>query len=463
MNSSATPRPAQDKPWRLESGAPSLPEVNQSIVVPKHLSFWRKMLAFSGPGYLVAVGYMDPGNWATDLEGGSRFGYTLLSVILISNVMAILLQSLCAKLGIVTGRDLAQACRDHYSRPVAIVLWLLCEVAICACDLAEVIGSAIALNLLFKIPLVLGVCITALDVLAVMYLQNKGFRFIEALVITLILTIGGCFLAEIIFSKPSVAAVLGGFVPKFEIVRNPEMLYVAIGILGATVMPHNLYLHSSIVQTRKYEQTPEGKREAIKFATIDSTAALMFALFINAAILIVSAATFHGTAHKVAEIQDAHQLLSPVLGVTIASTLFAVALLASGQNSTLTGTLAGQIVMEGFLSIRLRPWLRRLITRLIAIVPAVIVTAIYGESGTAKLIVFSQVVLSLQLSFAVIPLILFTSNRKKMGEFANPAWLKLIAWLMASVIVILNAKYLADKFGLTAMVMKWFGWSVPEA
>ena len=408
------------------------------------------MLAFSGPGYLVAVGYMDPGNWATDLAGGSQFGYALLSVILISNLMAILLQSLCAKLGIATGRDLAQACRDHYSRPVAIILWLLCEVAICACDLAEVIGSAIALNLLFKIPLVWGVCITALDVLAVMYLQNKGFRYIEALVISLILVIGGCFLAEIIFSKPSIVGILGGFVPKFEIIRNPEMLYIAIGILGATVMPHNLYLHSSIVQTRKYEQTSEGKREAIKFATIDSTVALMFALFINAAILIVSAATFHGTEHKVAEIQDAHQLLSPVLGVTMASTLFAIALLASGQNSTLTGTLAGQIVMEGFLNIRLRPWLRRLITRLIAIIPAVIVTAMYGESGSAKLLVLSQVILSLQLSFAVIPLILFTNNPKKMGEFVNQRWMKVSAWSVAIVIAVLNLKLLADFFGMSA-------------
>src|SRR5262245_56992897 len=456
MNSPATPSTAPDKPWRLESPTPSLPEVNQSILVPKHLSFWRKMLAFSGPGYLVAVGYMDPGNWATDLAGGSQFGYTLLSVILISNLMAILLQSLCARLGVVTGRDLAQACRDHYSKPVAIVLSVLCEVAICACDLAEVIGSAIALNLLFKIPLVWGVCITALDVLAVMYLQNKGFRYIEALVVTLILTIGGCFLAEIIFSKPSVAGIVGGFLPKFEIIRNPEMLYIAIGILGATVMPHNLYLHSSIVQTRKYEQTSEGKREAIKFATIDSTVALMFALFINAAILIVSAATFHGTEHKVAEIQDAHRLLSPVLGVTLASTLFAVALLASGQNSTLTGTLAGQIVMEGFLNIRLRPWLRRLITRLIAIVPAVIVTAAYGENGTAKLLVLSQVILSLQLSFAVIPLVLFTSDRAKMGEFTNPLWIKITAWVVAIVIAALNAKLLADSFGITAWVTKFF-------
>ena len=327
----------------------------------------------------------------------------------------------------------------------------MCEIAICACDLAEVIGSAIALNLLFGIPLIWGVCITMLDVLAVMFLQNKGFRYIEALIVTLILTIGGCFVAEIIFSKPDVKAVLGGFVPSFEIVRNPQMLYVAIGILGATVMPHNLYLHSSIVQTRRFYQTSEGKHEAIKFATLDSSFALMFALFINAAILIVAAATFHAQGkHDVAEIQDAHQLLSPMLGVTFASTLFAVALLASGQNSTLTGTLAGQIVMEGFLNLRLRPWLRRLITRAIAIVPAVICTAIYGESGTAKLLVFSQVVLSLQLSFAVIPLVLFTSDKKKMGEFVAPMWLIILAWLTAGIIVVLNLKYLADFIGLTA-------------
>jgi manganese transport protein len=396
---------------------------------------------------------MDPGNWATSLAGGSQFGYSLLSVILISNLMAILLQSLCARLGIATGRDLAQACRDHYSRPVSLALWIVCEAAICACDLAEVIGSAIGLNLLFGVPLVWGVCITALDVLAVMYLQNKGFRYIEALVVTLILTIGGCFLLEIIFSKPSVAAVMGGFLPKFEIIRNPAMLYVAIGILGATVMPHNLYLHSSIVQTRKYEQTSEGKREAIKFATLDSTVALMFALFINAAILIVSAATFYGTEHKVAEIQDAHKLLSPMLGVSVASTLFALALLASGQNSTLTGTLAGQIVMEGFLRIRLRPAVRRLITRAIAIVPAVIVSALYGESGAAKLLVFSQVILSLQLPFAVIPLVLFTSDRRKMGEFAAPAWVKVLAWITTTVIVVLNLKLLLDFAGVTA----WLG------
>jgi manganese transport protein len=451
-NPSATP----EQGWRISGRAPSLSEVNRTIAVPKTLSFWRKMLAFSGPGYLVAVGYMDPGNWATDIAGGSGFGYSLLTVILLSNLMAILLQSLSAKLGIVTGRDLAQACRDHYSKPTAMVLWFLCEVAICACDLAEVIGSAIALNLLFKIPLVFGVCITALDVLAVMYLQTKGFRYIEALVITLIVIIGGCFLAEMVFSRPSLAGILGGFVPRFQILQDTKMLYLAIGILGATVMPHNLYLHSSIVQTRKYEQNAEGKAEAVKFATLDSTLALSFALFINAAILIMAAATFHSRGkHEVAEIQDAYQLLSPMLGVPVASVLFALALLASGQNSTLTGTLAGQIVMEGFLNLRLRPWLRRLITRLIAIVPAVIVTAYYGESGTAKLLIFSQVVLSLQLSFAVIPLILFTSDRKKMGDFVNSLWIKILAWLTATIIVLLNAKYLADFCGITEWFMRF--------
>ena len=443
--------------WRRANKSPSLREVYGSIPVPKGMSFWRKMLAFSGPGYLVAVGYMDPGNWATDLAGGSQFGYTLLSVILISNLMAIVLQSLSARLGIATGRDLAQACRDHYSRPVALVLWFLCEIAICACDLAEVIGSAIALNLLFRIPLVWGVCITAADVLAVMYLQNKGFRYIEALVVTLIVTIGGCFAAEIFFSRPEIAGIVGGFAPKFEVIRNPGMLYVAIGILGATVMPHNLYLHSSIVQTRKYEQTTEGKSEAIKFATIDSTVALMFALFINAAILIIAAATFYQKGkHDVAEIQDAYKLLSPMLGVPLASTLFALALLASGQNSTLTGTLAGQIVMEGFLNIRLRPWMRRLITRLIAIVPAVICTVVYGESGTARLLVFSQVILSLQLSFAVVPLVVFTTDRRKMGNFTAPSWVKVLAWLTAGTIVLLNIKYLLDFAGITEWMMGLF-------
>jgi manganese transport protein len=443
--------------WRRARTAVSLPEVHASIPVPHGLGFWRKMLAFSGPGYLVAVGYMDPGNWATDLAGGSRFGYTLLSVVLLSNLMAILLQALCARLGIVTGRDLAQSCRDHYTPPVSFVLWVLCEVAICACDLAEVIGSAIALNLLFGLPLIWGVCLTALDVLIVMLLQNKGFRYIESIVITLIVTIGGCFFAEIIFARPDVIAVLGGFVPRFEIIQNTEMLYIAIGILGATVMPHNLYLHSSIVQTRKYEDTHEGKAEAIRFATIDSSTALMFALFINGAILVVSAATFHGSGQPVAEIQDAYKLLSPMLGVPVASTLFALALLASGQNSTLTGTLAGQIVMEGFLQIRLRPWLRRLITRLIAIIPAVIVTAIYGETGTAKLLVLSQVILSLQLSFAVVPLVIFTSNRDKMGAFVSSRRLKVLAWTTASIIVSLNVKYLADAVGITDWLLRLGG------
>lgn len=448
MNPSTT---SGDTGWKRTSGQ-SLPEVHGSVSVPKGLGFWKKMLAFAGPGYLVAVGYMDPGNWATDLAGGSAFGYTLLSVILLSNLMAILLQSLCAKLGIVTGRDLAQACRDHYSTPVSFILWILCELAICACDLAEVIGTAIALNLLFGIPLIWGVCITALDVLVVLFLQNKGFRYLEALVITLILTIGVCFGLELIFSRPEMAEVAKGFIPSAEILKNPAMLYIAIGILGATVMPHNLYLHSSIVQTRKYEQDAAGKREAIKFATIDSTTALMLALFINAAILIVAAATFHKNGmHEVAEIQDAYKLLGATLSIPVASTLFALALLASGQNSTLTGTLAGQIVMEGFLRIRLRPWLRRLITRAIAIVPAVIVTAMYGESGTAQLLIFSQVVLSLQLSFAVIPLVIFTSDRKKMGEFVNPIWIQVLAWGTASIIVILNVKYLWDFFKIGSL------------
>jgi manganese transport protein len=431
---------AQTRPgWKRDAPAPSLPEAHGTIPVPKGLGFWRKLLAFSGPGYLVAVGYMDPGNWATDLAGGSAFGYTLLSVILISNLLAILLQTLAARLGIVTGRDLAQACRDHYSKPVSIALWIFCEIAISACDLAEVIGSAIALNLLFHLPLVIGVCLTVLDVLVVMFLQNKGFRYLETLVIGLILLIGLAFLAELIFSRPDLLGVLGGFIPQTVVVTNPGMLYVAIGILGATVMPHNLYLHSSIVQTRKYEQTTEGKRESIRFATIDSTSALTIALFINAAILIVSAATFHTRGlNNVAEIQDAYKLLSPTIGVGLASGVFALALLASGQNSTLTGTLAGQIVMEGFLNLRLRPWLRRLITRLIAIIPAVIVTMIYGESGTAKLLIFSQVVLSLQLSFAVVPLVIFTNDRKKMGEFVNPLWLKVLAWFVAFIIAVLN-------------------------
>jgi manganese transport protein len=440
-----------DTGWRQQNAAPSLPEVHGSVPT-NQIGFWRKLLAFSGPGYMVAVGYMDPGNWATDLAGGSQFGYTLLSVILLSNFMAILLQALTVKLGVATGRDLAQACRDHYSKPVSIALWALCEIAICACDLAEVIGSAIALNLLFKIPLVWGVCLTGLDVLLVLYLQHKGFRFLEALVITLTITIALCFAAEILYSHPSVAAIAAGFVPQKQIIANPDMLYIAMGILGATVMPHNLYLHSSIVQTRRIEPTTAGKREAIHYATLDSTIALMSALFINAAILIVAAATFHKAGKtNVAEIQDAYKLLSPMLGAPIASVLFALALLASGQNSTLTGTLAGQIVMEGFLQIRMRPWLRRLVTRALAIVPAVIVAALYGEQGTAKLLVLSQVVLSLQLSFAVVPLVLFTSDKKKMGEFVNSLWLGVLAWIVTILIIGLNAKLL---FGQVAEWLK---------
>src|SRR6476620_9579933 len=442
----SSPENITDKGWRHAVARPSLPEIYRSLPIPQSAGFFRKLLAFAGPGYLVAVGYMDPGNWATDLAGGSRFGFTLLSVVLLSNIMAVLLQGLASKLGIVTGRDLAQACRDHFSKPVAVVLWILCEIAIAACDLAEVIGSAIALNLLFHLPIAVGVLITGFDVLLLLALQNRGVRVLEALVITLIATVGLCFLFQIILARPDVPALLRGFVPTGRLVADREMLYIAIGILGATVMPHNLYLHSSLVQTRRYEETAEGKREAVRFAFIDSTIALSFAFFVNSAILIVAAATFHTSGHaEVAEIQDAHKLLSPLLGAG-ASTAFALALLASGQNSTLTGTLAGQIVMEGFLNIRLRPWMRRLITRIIAIVPAAIVAMFYGESGTAKLLILSQVILSLQLSFAVIPLVAFTSSRAKMGRFVNPRWLQVIAWTTAIVIAALNAWLLVRTF-----------------
>src|SRR6184192_3123664 len=401
--------------WRRPRLAPSLAEAYRSVPVDAR-TWWRRALAFAGPGYLVAVGYMDPRNWATDLPGGSKFGYALLSVILLSNLMAILLQGLASKLGIVTGRDLAQACRDHYSRPASLALWVLCEIAIAACDLAEVIGSAIALNLLFGIPLPLGIIITSLDVLLVLFLQHKGFRLVEALVVALIATIAVCFLFEIIIARPNLAAVAWGFLPRSSILADRDQLYIAIAILGATVMPHNLYLHSSVVQTRRYEETPAVKRMAVRYAFLDSTIALTCALFINAAILIVAAATFHTSGHsEVAEIQDAYQLLTPLLGAG-ASTVFALALLASGQNSTLTGTLAGQIVMEGFLNIRLRPWLRRLITRCIAIVPAALTAIFFGENGTARLLILSQVILSLQLSFAVFPLVQFTSDRAKMAS-----------------------------------------------
>jgi manganese transport protein len=441
----ANSEPNSHAGWRRAVTTPSMPEVHSSIPVSATAGFWRKLFAFTGPGLMVAVGYMDPGNWATDLAGGAQFGYTLLSVVLISNMMAILLQHLALKLGIVTGRDLAQACRDHYSPPTAFLLWVLCEIAIAACDLAEVIGSAVALNLLFRIPLVVGVILTAADVLVILYLQNKSFRYVESLVGGLIFLISGCFAYELIASSPDISAMLGGMIPSPQLVTNPAMLYIAIGILGATVMPHNLYLHSSISQTRAFERNDTGKAMAIKFATIDSTVALFFAVFINAAILILSAAAFHGSGHQdVADISDAYQLLSPVLGASLAGTLFGVALLASGQNATLTGTMAGQIVMEGFLDIRLRPWVRRMMTRLIAIVPAALVAALYGSSGVGKLLVLSQVVLSLQLSFAVVPLVLFTSDKLKMGRFVNPSWLKVMAWIVTMVIVSLNVYLLGQ-------------------
>ena len=419
---------------------PSLPDVHRSVGVPSRAGFWRKVLAFSGPGFLVAVGYMDPGNWATDIAGGSKFANQLLFVLFLSNLIAILVQALAARLGIVTQLDLAQACRSYYSRGTNLVLWALCEIAIAACDLAEVIGSAIALNLLFHIPLIFGVCLTALDVLAILYLQNKGFRRLEALVIALIGTIGVCYLVEIILVRPNLVEIGKGFIPTSELLTNREMLYIAIGMLGATVMPHNLYLHSSLVQTRAIKRDREGIRTALRFNLLDYVVALNFAFFINAAILIMAAGTFyrHGLS-QVAEIQDAYYTLTPLLGTELAAILFAVALLCSGQNSTLTGTLAGQIVMEGFLNLRLRPWLRRLITRLLAIIPAIITVAFFGHRGTAQLLIFSQVILSLQLSFAVVPLVQFTCSRAKMGDFVNPLWLKILSWIAAGVIAVLNA------------------------
>ena len=428
-----------NRAWRKEKHQNSLSEVFSSISIPKDAGFWRTLLAFAGPGLMVAVGYMDPGNWATDIAGGAKFGYALLSVILISNLFAIVLQHLSLKLGVVAERDLAQACRDHFKPATNFILWLLCEIAIAACDLAEVIGSAIALNLLFGIPLTWGITITGIDVFIILLLQSRGFRWIEAFVAGLIFVIFACFGYEIIASKPDLFPLLNGLIPTKQIIFNPSMLYIAIGILGATVMPHNLYLHSSIVQTRNYKRDREGKKMAIKFATIDSSISLFLAFFVNAAILIVAAATFHHTGYQdVADIYDAHKLLAPLLGTSLASIFFAVALLASGQNSTLTGTLAGQIVMEGFLNIKLKPWLRRLITRLIAIIPALIVAILYGEKGTTDLLVLSQVILSMQLSFAVIPLVMFTNSKAKMGEFANKLWLKIIVWFITALILILN-------------------------
>jgi manganese transport protein len=435
------------KAWRQDKHSNSLPEVFSSVTIPKNAGFWRKFFAFAGPGLMIAVGYMDPGNWATDIAGGAQFGYTLLSVVLISNLFAMVLQHLSLKLGIVAERDLAQACRDHFNPTTNFILWVFCEIAIAACDLAEVIGSAIALNLLFGIPLTWGVAITIVDVFIILFLQAKGFRILESIVAGLTIVILGAFAYEIILSKPDVFPILHGLVPQKEVVTNPSMLYLAIGILGATVMPHNLYLHSSIVQTRDYTRDSAGKREAIKFATLDSTISLFLAFLINAAILIVAAATFHTTGNQdIADIHDAHEMLAPILGTTLASVFFAVALLASGQNSTLTGTLAGQIVMEGFLNIRLKPWLRRLITRLIAVVPALIVTILYGEKGTMDLLVLSQVILSMQLSFAVIPLVMFTGSKLKMGEFVNKPWLQILVWIISGIIVILNIYLLIQTF-----------------
>ncbi|MDR3475477.1 MAG: Nramp family divalent metal transporter [Devosia sp.] len=424
----------------------SLPEANSTVRVPQGARWFQQLIAFMGPGYMVSVGYMDPGNWATDIAGGASFGYTLLFVIMLSNLMAILLQALAARLGIATGRDLAQACRAYYPRPVNLVLWIACELAIIACDLAEVIGTAIALQLLFHIPLIAGALIAGLDAFLLLFLMGKGFRLLEAMVVVLIAVIFICFGIQIIAAAPPLGAVFGSLlVPSPEILTNPAMLYVAISIIGATVMPHNLYLHSSIVQTRDYPRTDPGRRDAVKWATIDSTIALMLALFVNAAILIVSVVAFHDTGHKdVAEIGNAFQLLSPLLGLSIASILFAVALLASGINSTVTATLAGQIVMEGFLRLRIPHWARRLITRGIAIVPVIAVAALYGEKGTSNLLILSQVILSMQLPFAVIPLVLFVSDRKKMGPLVIPGWLAILSWIVAAVILVLNLKLLHD-------------------
>ncbi|MBI1205519.1 MAG: Mn(2+) uptake NRAMP transporter MntH [Rhodopseudomonas sp.] len=451
MNTATTPPVAPDAAptgWRyarINGSRNSLSEVHGTIPVPSGGTWLRRLLAFSGPGYMISVGYMDPGNWATDIAGGSQFGYTLLSVIMLSNLMAILLQALAARLGIATGRDLAQACRDNYPRPVGYALWVACELAIVACDLAEVIGTAIALKLLFGIPLVGGALVTALDAFLVLMLMNKGFRYLEAFIVALLVVIALCFLIQIVLAAPPVMAVLGGFVPSHEIVSNPAMLYIAIGIIGATVMPHNLYLHSSIVQTRDFDKTEDGRRHAIRWATVDSTIALMLALFVNGGILIVAAAVFHASGRThVEDIEQAYALLSPLLGVGIASILFAIALLASGLNSTVTATLAGQIVMEGFLHIRLPHWMRRLVTRAIAIVPVVVVAALYGESGTAKLLILSQVVLSMQLPFAVIPLVQFVSDKKKMGSLAISKPVAALSWIVAAIILVLNVKLLID-------------------
>ncbi len=436
---------ASAKGWRRERGDPSLADVHGTVEVGNKRGFAR-LFAFMGPGYLVATGYMDPGNWATSLAGGSRFGYALLTVALLSNLIAILLQALCSRLGVATGRDLAQACRDSFPKPVAFVLWGLAEAAICATDLAEVIGTAIGLNLLFGIPLEIGVIITALDVFLILWLQKLGFRFVEALIVGLLLVIASCFAVQIAMADPNWGDVIRGFAPTTEIVTNPDMLYLALGILGATVMPHNLYLHSAIVQTRRHDQTESGIRQAIRYATWDSTFALMFALTINASILILAASAFHGGGQQIDDLGKAHELLNPLLGGSLAPMLFAVALLCCGLSSTVTATIAGQAVMEGFLHIRLQPWLRRLITRGIAIVPAAVITISYGESGASSLLILSQVVLSLQLPFAIVPLVMFTADKRKMGIFVAPRWQSVLAALAGLLIISLNIKLLVDFF-----------------
>jgi manganese transport protein len=431
--------------WRRSRGEASLSDVSGTVRVLKSGSVFRRALAFAGPGYLVSVGYMDPGNWATSLAGGSKFGYALLWIALLSNIMAILLQSLCARLAIGSGRDLAQACRDAYPKPVAFILWLFAEIAIIATDIAEVVGTAIGLNLLFGIPLELGVILTALDVFLVLWLQRLGFRWVEAFIIGLLLVIFTCFGIQIALADPEWGAVIRGFAPTTEVLRNPDMLYLALGIIGATVMPHNLYLHSGIVQTRAYGESVPEKREALTFATIDSTVALMLALLVNASILILAAATFHKGGHtSVAELGEAHAMLAPLVGASIAPMLFALALVCCGLSSTVTATLAGQIVMEGFLHIRIAPWLRRLITRMVAIVPAAGVTLAYGEAGTGKLLILSQVILAFQLPFAIVPLVQFTRDRAKMGALVAPLWLTLVAGVIAAIVISLNVKLLAD-------------------
>ncbi|WP_416798350.1 Nramp family divalent metal transporter [Ciceribacter azotifigens] len=438
-------RPTQSPGWRSELGEPALAEIHGSIEVRSSRPFWRRALAFLGPGYLVAVGYMDPGNWATSLSGGARYGYTLLFVVLLSSVMAMFLQSLAARLAIATDRDLARACRDSYPPPIAYGLWILAEIAIIATDLAEVIGTAIGLKLIFGMPIEIGVIVTASDVFLVLLLQRLGFRWIEAFVITLTAVIGASFAIQLSLAAPDAGAVARGFLPSSQIVSDPQMLYIAIGILGATVMPHNLYLHSGIVQTRRYDSSPKGRREALSFATIDSTLALFFALLVNAAILILSAAAFHTSGNfGIAELGDAHALLAPLLGSTVAPLLFGIALLCSGLNSTATATLAGQIVMEGFVRMRVKPWIRRLATRALAIVPAAFVAIWYGERGTGELLILSQVVLSLQLPFAVFPLVLITANRRKMGGLTAPRWLTMVALAMALLITVLNLKLASD-------------------